>query len=122
VPRIAVLDANALRLPFQFRLNLDAELTRLLGEFEAVVPEPILGELARQAEEDRKARAALRLAGKYQAVPAKGRGDDAVIEVAQRLGGVVVTNDLPLLKHLKRLGMPRISLRSRNHLGLEGLE
>ena len=118
----AILDANALRMPFQFRVNLDTELKRLLGECEIVVPEPVLGELEIQAGEDRRAKAALRLAGKYRPVPAQGRGDDAVIEVAKATGGVVVTNDAALLDRLRKLRIPRITLRSRNHLVLEGLE
>jgi len=33
-----------------------------------------------------------------------------------------VTNDAGLLFQLRRLAIPRISLRARNHLVLEGLE
>ncbi len=122
MPRVAVLDANALLMPFQFRLNLEAELRRLLGECEIVVPEPVLGELELHREGTREARAARQLAARYRAVAAEGRGDDAVIEVAQATKGVVVTNDAALLARLKTLRLPRITLRSRSHLVLEGLE
>ena len=33
-----VLDANALMMPFEYKINLDLELLRLLGEYEAYVP------------------------------------------------------------------------------------
>jgi len=122
VPPAVVLDANALRMPFQFRVNLDAELLRLLGECDVVVPEAVIGELRRQAADDREAQAALRLAAKYRTVPGPGRGDESVVLLAQKLGAVVVTNDAGLLFQLRRLGIPRISLRARNHLVLEGLE
>jgi len=109
-------------MPFQFRVNLDTEIQRLLGECEILVPEPVLGELRLQTGSDREAKAALRLAEKYRAVPARGRGDSAVIEVASREGGIVVTNDAGLVERLRKLRIPRITLRSRNHLVLEGLE
>ena len=38
VPRTVLLDANALLMPFQFRINLEAELRRLLGDVDIVVP------------------------------------------------------------------------------------
>ena len=45
VPRVVLLDSNALLMPFQFPIHLDAELRRLLGDVEVVVPEPVLAEL-----------------------------------------------------------------------------
>lgn len=122
VPHVAVLDANALLLPFQFRLNLELELRRLLGECRIVVPEPVLGELDVNLASDRWAKAARQLASKFPSEPAQTRGDDAVIEVAQRLGGVVVTNDAAMIDRLRDLRIPRIFLRSRNHLTAEGLD
>ena len=37
-----VLDANALMLPFQFSINLDVELGRLLGECDVYVPSSVV--------------------------------------------------------------------------------
>src|SRR5439155_88417 len=45
VPRLALLDANALLMPFQFQVHLDAELRRVLGDVDVAVPTPVLGEL-----------------------------------------------------------------------------
>src|SRR5207247_5187201 len=56
-----VLDANALLLPFQFRVNLEAELRRLLGEHEILVPSAVLDELKGLARSLREARSALKL-------------------------------------------------------------
>src|SRR5439155_20179261 len=58
VPRLALLDANALLMPFQFQVHLDAELRRVLGDVDVAVPTPVLGELALLADHDRDARAA----------------------------------------------------------------
>jgi len=108
-------------MPFQFHINLEAELRRLLGEVDIAVPTPVLEELRMLATHDRDARAASRLAAKYRAIEGHGSADDALLELAVPLRAVVVTNDQPLLDRLKREGIPRASLRSRSHLILEGL-
>src|SRR2546426_8538626 len=114
-PRV-VLDANALMLPFQFRLNLDAEITRILGECDVYVPASVVRELERIAGRDRAAKSARALAAKYREHPTDRAGDAAVIEAAEALGATVVTNDAALLVALEARRIPRISLRSRNHL------
>ena len=114
-----VLDANALMLPFEFRVNLDAELARLLGVCEVFVPSSVIGELERLAKTNRRAKAALSLAGKYGLHNTTRRGDPAVVAAAKALGAIVVTSDAALLKVLRREGIPRVTLRSRSHLVLE---
>ncbi len=121
MPRTVLLDANALLLPFQFRLNLETELHRLLGDVDIAVPSPVLEEVRLLATHDREAKAAERLAAKYRSVEGHGSADDALIELGLALRAVVVTSDQPLLDRLKREGVPRIFLRSRSHLALEGL-
>lgn len=121
LPRTVLLDANALMMPFQFRINLEAELRRLLGDVDLVVPTPVLEELRMLATHDRDAQAASRLAVKYRAIEGHGSADDALLDLAVPLHAVVVTNDQPLLDRLKREGIPRAYLRSRSHLILEGL-
>lgn len=106
-------------LPFQFRINLDAELARLLGECEVIVPEPVLREIEGLARGDRTARAALALAAKYGTHPSSWSGDAAVIDVAEALGAHVVTSDRALLAALRERRIPRVTLRSKSHLALE---
>ena len=108
-------------MPFQFRINLEAELRRLLGDVDIAVPTPVLEELRLLATHDRDARAGERLAAKYRTVEGHGSADDALLELGEQLRAVVVTNDQPLLDRLKALGVPRAFLRSRSHLVLEGL-
>lgn len=119
MPKI-VLDANALMMPFEFNINLDSEIKRLLGECEIVVPSGVVAELTKLSETDRAAKAGLRLAGKYRTLEVNGQGDDAVIEAAVSLRAAVVTNDDALLRRLREMGIARIRLRSRTHLVLEG--
>jgi len=114
-----VLDANALMLPFQFRVNLDAELVRLLGACDVFVPSSVLRELERLAARDRDAKAALALAAKYAVHEAPGIGDAAVVAAAKDLRAHVVTSDRGLLAVLRAERIPRITLRSRTHLVLE---
>jgi len=121
VPQLALLDANALLMPFQFQVHLDAELRRVLGDVEVAVPTPVLAELALLADHDRDARAAQRLAKNYRIIEGHGSADDALLDLAAEHRAVVVTNDQPLLGRLKAAGIPRVFLRSRNHLVAEGL-
>jgi len=116
-----VLDSNALLLPFQFRVNLEAELRRLLGDHEIFVPSPVMDELKGLSRSVREARGALKLAEKFRVFEAPGDADDAVLDIASQLKGVVVSNDAALLRRLKDAQIPRIFLRSRSHLVAEGL-
>lgn len=121
MPRLVLLDANALLMPFQFPIHLDTELRRVLGEVDVAIPTPVLAELALLAEHDRDARAAARLAKNYRAIDGRGSADDALLDLATAHRAVVVTNDQPLLDRLAAEGIPRVFLRSRNHLVGEGI-
>ena len=119
--RIVLLDTNALLMPFQFRVNLETELGRLMGSADLAIPSPVWTELEFLAERDRDARAALQLAARYRVIEAPGSADDALLDLGISLRAVVVTNDQPLLDRLRAASIPRIFLRSRNHLVAEGL-
>ena len=118
--RAVVLDANALMMPFQFRLNLDRELERLLGQVSVLVPSSVVTELS--GLDGRDAKAALALAEKYEVVETASRGDDAVLEVAVGRGAALVTNDRGLISRAKEQGVPIIRLRSNRYLVMHGDE
>jgi hypothetical protein len=118
VPDVVVLDANALLMPFQFKINLDLELKRLFGYPEVVVPSSVLGELANAV--DKNSKVALSLAKKYKVIETDLRGDDAVLDMAERLGAAVVTNDRELISRLRECGLRVVRLRSSRHLELSG--
>jgi len=117
---IVVVDANALMMPFQFSLNIDLELERLLGSFEMVVPSSVLVELKRVAVEQKasQAKGALKLSAKYRTHPTAGTGDDAVLAAAVELGAILLTNDTGLRRRAREAGLRTICLRSRSHLEL----
>lgn len=114
MPKAVVLDSNALMMPFQFRVNLDNELTRLFGEVPVFVPSSVLSELA--AIEDKKARPALQLARKYHIVETELRGDDAVLDVAVKREAAVVTNDKELIRRVRNAHLPVVRLRGERFL------
>jgi len=106
-------------LPFQFRINLDAQLARLLGAYDVFVPSSVIRELGRVARRDRKAKGALALAAKYAVYDTTKTGDAGVVAAAEALQAYVVTNDRGLLTVLQARGIPRIRMRSKSHLALE---
>lgn len=121
MPTPVVLDANALIMPFERRVRLDPELTRLLGAYEPVVPESVLKELATLAATGtgataRNAKSALTLATRYKFVDAKKRGDAGVLEVARALDAVLLTNDKELRGLARSEGLRTIYLRGKGHL------
>jgi len=114
LPKSIVLDANALLMPFQFKVNLDRELKRLFGETPVLVPSSVLGELANTL--DKNAKAALALARKYHIAETELSGDDAVLDVAVKNDAAVVTNDRELIRRLRAQGIPVIRLRAERYL------
>jgi rRNA-processing protein FCF1 len=114
LPRAIVLDANALLMPFQFKVNIDRELERLFGEIPVFIPSSVLGELSNIVDKD--AKAALALARKYQIVETELSGDDAVLSIARERSAAVLTNDIELIGRLRKERIPVIRLRSQRYL------
>jgi len=115
--RKVILDTNALLMPFQFSMNLDAEVRALLGDFQVYVPGPVLGELRRCT--DKHAKAAMALARKYTLYETSIQGDAGIIVAAKDLQATVVTNDERLRARLRKEGIQCVSLRSRKRLHFE---
>ena len=111
-----VLDTNALLMVFKLRMNITAELDRLLGHYRILVPGTVLEELRGLACENKEASMALELASRFEAVETDARGDDGVLEAVLEHGGYLVTNDKDLMARArgKRAGV--ITLRQGTHL------
>ena len=123
VPRVA-LDASALMAPVETGLRLFEELDRLLEGYEAVVPAPVVTELADlQSGNGAEATAAsvgADLAGRAETVETdESYADDALVALAAA-GRVdaVVTVDGPLADRVLAAGAPVIGLRGRNTLAI----
>jgi hypothetical protein len=114
---VVVLDTNALLLPFERSVNLDAQLRSLLGSCEVLVPGPLIGELKRSS--NKHARAAIGLAFHYKVVDTEATGDNAVIELAEKHDAYVVTNDRALIEILRKKRIKVILFRGGSHLGMD---
>jgi rRNA-processing protein FCF1 len=116
----AVLDSNALMTPVEVGVRTFAELDRLLGEYETVVPEAVLAELDRLSsgggEAAKAAGVGADLARRECETVRHGAGyaDDAIVEVGRRAEiDYAVTSDMPLRGRLLEANVPVICLRGR---------
>jgi rRNA-processing protein FCF1 len=124
--KIVILDSSAIMMCFEFSINLENELNKILGKNIITIPEPIINELQILSEKGKErkkkiAKPALNLAKKYKIIKldTDKKGDDAIIYFAQKYSGIVVTNDRELRKRLKDISIKVIYLRSKQHLVLD---
>jgi len=119
-----LLDANALMMPSQFRIDLFDELRMLLGSFEPVVLSGVLQELTglsrAKGRDGAAARYGLSLGDQCTVVQSSdlesGSVDAQVIEYAAKHACVVVTNDRRVRDALFARGLSVISLRQQKKL------
>ncbi|MFO7927154.1 MAG: twitching motility protein PilT [Halobacteriota archaeon] len=113
-----VLDANALMAPVEVGVRTFEELDRLLGEYEALVPDAVLAELDRLAEGGGKAATAASVGADLARRECRivshdaSYADDAVLELGERVD-YAVTSDMPLRGRLLEANVPVICLRGR---------
>jgi len=112
-----ILDTNALLMQFEFKIDLEDELSRLLGAYEILIPSSVLNELKNL--KDKNARSALEFALKYRVIETEKKGDESILAMAKELNAVVVTNDRELRKRLKDNGLRVIYLRQKSYLVLD---
>ena len=124
--KIVILDSNAIMMVFEFSIDLEDELTRLLGSYHIVVPKSIIEELEFLSEHGKGkkkliAKPSLKSVNGYDVVDIDigGKGDSAVFYLARKLSGVVVTNDRELRKRLRNASLHVIYLRGKKRLVLE---
>jgi rRNA-processing protein FCF1 len=125
-PKVVILDTNALMMQFQFHIDIEREVNRILnGNYEVVVPSIVVDELQRIAKEQTgkdqaTARMAAELAKTFRVMDAPGEGDTGILRLAEQLNAVVVTNDKRLRATLRAKDIPNIYMRSQAFLTLEG--
>ncbi len=124
-------------IPAKFKLNLFAELERVLnGSFSSVVLSPVLDELRRIKNQGapktkQSANLALKIAEvKCETIPVQltlnETVDDVILRVAAERGYIVATNDRKLRKRLRTgtdkapTGIPVLYLRSETHIAIDG--
>jgi rRNA-processing protein FCF1 len=122
--RRVILDSSSIMMLFEHSIDLEDELTRLLGKVEIIVPKPIVDELICLAEngkgrKKRLAKPALKLIKDYKVIESEGKGDDSVLNLAKKLKAVVVTNDKELRNRIKQESLKTIYLRGKKRLVLD---
>ncbi len=129
-PLKVILDANALFVPLQFKMDIFWELKRLLDRnVEFVLLSPVKHELELLAAGDelklrRQASFALRLSEKCKLVTVEDHGeptDDVIVRIAKNWNAPVFTNDRLLRKRLRDISVPVIYLRQKCRLDINGL-
>ena len=110
---------------FEFSIDLEKELTRLLGSYQLVVPTSIIKELEFLSKKGigskkTKAKASLKLIERYETINSNEKsGDDSILYVAKKTKGIVVTNDRELRIRLKEIPISVIFLRAKKKLAIE---
>ncbi|HVL49600.1 MAG TPA: hypothetical protein VM889_13680, partial [Candidatus Thermoplasmatota archaeon] len=124
--RVVLLDANALMMQFQFHIDIEAELKRILNiAHEVAVPSIVVDELKALAaevggKEAAEARMAVELAKTFRIIESPGEGDTGILRLAEKMNATVVTNDKVLRARLRAKNIPNVYMRSRAFLTLEG--
>ena len=122
--KIVILDSNAIMMLFEFSINLEDELTRLLGKYHILVPKPVFKELKVLSEKGKgtkkiNAKSSLKLIERYEIAEIDERiVDDSVLSLAEKTNGIVLTNDKELKKRLKEKSHKVIFLRSKKKLAI----
>ena len=123
---LVLLDTNAIFMIFEFSIDIESEITRLLGSTTIRVPEAVVHEIHTIAERGKGkkktlAKPALQFIQRFVVLPHDRfeTADDAILQVSSDIGAIVVTNDKVLRDRLKEKNVPRIFLRGKHHLVLE---
>jgi len=123
IHKTVILDSSAILMFFEFSVDWEKELDRLLGGYHLVVPTAVVHELqilSTRGAGQKKAVAALKLIGKYDTIDQEADTvDEALMEIAEKTQGIVVTNDTELRKRLKNRRFSVIFLRGKKKLVLD---
>jgi len=110
---------------FEFSINLESELQRLLGTYEIVIPEIVRKELTNLASQghgkkQQQATAATKLIARYPIIPSiDGVVDDVLLTLSEQINAYVLTNDKTLRKRLQQQGIKTIYLRGKQKLEMD---
>ncbi len=122
--KTVIVDTSAILMLFEFSIDLEAELTRLLGKHQIVIPSAVINELHQlnnrgNSATSRHAHAAIQLLKRYPVIPTNETGDDALVALAKQLKCPVVTNDMQLRRRLKNIPVSVVYLRGKKTLTLD---
>jgi len=118
-----VLDTNFMLIPFQFGVDIKAELDRVLDfNYRLYTLDGVLKELEvlskEKSQDGRAARASLEMAKDIPTIAANGDVDDVLLRLASS-DTIICTNDKILKEKIKRKGAPVIYLRQKKYLMID---
>lgn len=123
IRKTVILDSSAILMFFEFSLDWENELYSVVGAYHLVVPSAVVKELqmlASRGAGQKKAAAALKLIEKYESIDEDSPyADEAILKIAQKTKGIVVTNDTALRQLLKKQGNSVVFLRGKKKLVLD---
>jgi hypothetical protein len=113
-----VLDTNFLVVPGQFKIDVAAEIRRLVPGAKLVT----LSGALRELENIKGKEIAMQFIerNKVQVIESAGHVDDAILSYARANNAAVATNDAALVKRLKGANVPVVRVRQKSTLALEG--
>ena len=115
-------DTNALIMVFQRKLNIDIELTNLLGNYEILIPTCVIHELDALAKNNKYAKYALSFVNKCKKIESNiYKTDDILLELGKKENTIIITNDKKLKSKLRDLNIPVIYVKKKSYLKLEGI-
>jgi len=124
--KVVVLDTSAILMLFEFSINIDDEISRLIGKHKIIIPNFVVEELKTllnkgKGKQKRLAKASIQLINKYEISEfnSKKNTDDAIVEYSKQIKCFVVTNDKELRKKLKNQNTNVIFLRNKKKLEIE---
>ncbi|UCE36633.1 MAG: DNA-binding protein [Thermoplasmata archaeon] len=112
-----IMDTNALIMQMEYRIDIEDELTGLLGAHEILIPSAVIAEL--HGINNKFSKAALKFASRFRTLDSVKSGDEAILSLALKLKAVVVTNDRELRMKLKENDLRVIYIRQRSYLAID---
>jgi rRNA-processing protein FCF1 len=117
----AILDTNALLLPYQEKFDVISAIQELIPNAELVILESTLRELS-LVKDVRAAKLAFQIIEKnnIESVPFPGETDSAIIRYAKENGAVVVTKDLEMLDKCRKVHVKVMLMKKNKTAKIEG--
>ena len=123
--KIVILDTNAILMLFEFNIDLNNELLKIIGKYKIIIPKKVYEELMFFSKEKNGniktfSNASLSLIKDYEIIETNEKNaDKAVLSLAKKTNGYVLTNDKELRKILKNNSIKVLFLRAKKKLELE---
>jgi len=123
--KIVILDTNAILMLFEFNIDLNNELLKIIGKYKIIIPKKVYEELMFFSKEKNGniktfSNASLSLIKDYEIIETNEKNAvKAVLSLAKKTNGHVLTNDKELRKILKNNSIKVLFLRAKKKLELE---